>query len=161
MRFRRATGVDWDGLWPIWQETVAAGDTYTLPPDTGKDEARTIWMPAPPAETWLAEADGRLLGSYLLKPNQRGPGGHVANASFMVASAARGRGVGRLLGQHCLDRARAAGYLAMQFNAVVATNTGAIALWESLGFATVGTIPAGFRHPTLGLVDLHVMHRFL
>jgi L-amino acid N-acyltransferase YncA len=161
VRVRPASGEDWDALWPIWHETVAAGDTYAFEPDTPKDEARRQWMLAEPAEVWLADNGDQALGTYLLKPNQPGLGAHVANASFMVAGAARGRGVGRLLAEHCLDRARTLGYLAMQFNAVVATNTAAIVLWRSLGFSTVGTIPRGFRHGTHGLVDLYVMHRFL
>jgi ribosomal protein S18 acetylase RimI-like enzyme len=69
--------------------------------------------------------------------------------------------VGRALGLHVLDRARRSGYLAMQFNAVVETNTGAVHLWQSLGFEIVGTVPKAFRHPQHGLVGLHVMHRFL
>ena len=79
----------------------------------------------------------------------------------MVSPAARGRRLGRLMGEHCLDQARAAGYLGMQFNAVVASNEVAIALWYALGFTTIGTVPRGFRHPTDGLVDLHIMYRDL
>ncbi|MEA2142906.1 MAG: hypothetical protein QOI64_1336, partial [Solirubrobacteraceae bacterium] len=82
-----------------------------------------------------------------------------ATASFMVDPAYAGRGVGRALGEHALDWARDQGYLAMQFNAVVATNETALRLWRSLGFAEVGRIPDGFRHPRLGLVDLVVMYR--
>jgi ribosomal protein S18 acetylase RimI-like enzyme len=85
----------------------------------------------------------------------------VANASFMVAPAAAGRGVGRALAVEVLERARAAGYRAMQFNAVVATNVRAIALWESMGFAVVGRVPGAFRHARDGEVDLLVMHRWL
>jgi GNAT superfamily N-acetyltransferase len=161
MRIRRATAADWLQLWPIWHDTVAAGDTYAWPADTPEEAARGLWLLPAPAETWLAEDGGRTVGSYLLKPNQPGAGGHVANAAFMVARTARGHGTGRRLAEHCLDRARTTGYLAMQFNAVVATNTAALALWRALGFGTVGTIPQGFRHPRDGLVDLHIMHRFL
>ena len=46
----------------------------------------------------------------------------------------------------------------MQFNAVVATNTGAIALLES-GFRVLATVPEAFDHPTEGPVGLHIMHR--
>jgi len=35
------------------------------------------------------------------------------------------------------------------------------ALYEALGFAVVGTIPGGFRHPAAGYVDLLVMYRAL
>jgi ribosomal protein S18 acetylase RimI-like enzyme len=185
LEIRLATPADWDGLWPIWHEIVAAGQTYAFDPATPKEEARGYWLLPPPAETWLvADRDralsvpdgqgeasspgtpaagpaGVILGTYVLKPNQRSLGAHVANAGYMVAAAARGRGIGRRLAVHSLARARALGYLAMQFNSVVATNTGAIALWHALGFQTVGTVPGGFRHATHGLVDIHVMHRFL
>lgn len=148
-------------LWPTWRAVVVAGDTYAIHHATPEDAARAHWMPGPPAQTWLAEdpESGDAAGTYLLRPNLAGGGAHVANASFMVAPHARGRGVGRLLADHCLARARDSGYLAMQFNAVVATNTAAVALWNSLGFTTIGVVPDGFRHPDLGLVDLLVMHR--
>jgi ribosomal protein S18 acetylase RimI-like enzyme len=173
--FRRAAEADWPVLWPLWHEIVAAGETYTYDRDTPSEEARGLWLPPKPAETWLAVGEGRgswaggrgdgrgdaVLGTYLLKPNQPGGGAHVANAGFMVAAGARGRGTGRRLAEHCLTRARELGYLAMQFNAVVSTNTGAVALWRSLGFEIVGTVPGAFRHPAGGLVDLYVMHRDL
>jgi GNAT superfamily N-acetyltransferase len=167
VRIRRATDADWPALWPVWHEVVAAGETYTYARDTTAEEARGLWLPPAPAETWLAVetagevGGGRVLGTYLLKPNQPGAGSHVANAGFMVPAAARGRGLGRVLAEHCLDRAREAGYRAMQFNAVVATNTGAVALWRVLGFDIVGTVPGAFRHPVHGFVDLYVMHRKL
>ncbi|SCG44463.1 GNAT family N-acetyltransferase [Micromonospora coxensis] len=162
MRIRAATDADWAGVWPFLREIVAAGDTYTWPPDVSEATAREMWLVRPPGRTVVAvDADGTVLGSAKLVPNQAGPGDHVANASFMVAPAAAGRGVGRALGEHVLDLARADGYRAMQFNAVVATNTRAVALWRALGFAVVGRIPEGFRHPSEGYVDLLVMHRRL
>ncbi len=159
---RVATADDWVALWPIWHETVAAGESYTYAPDTAEEAARSSWMLQAPAEVWLVyDDDGAVVGTYQLKPNQPALGSHVANASYMVASSARGRGVGRALGEHSLDRARVLGFHAMQFNAVVATNTAAVALWRSLGFEVVGTVPGAFNHPRLGYVDLLVMHRFL
>lgn len=152
---------DWPALWPIWHAVVAAGETYVWPPETASDEARSLWMLPPPAEVFVLEDGGDVVGTAVLKPNQPGLGDHVANASFMVHADARGRGVGRRLAEHVLAQARASGYQAMQFNAVVATNTVAIELWQSLGFATIGTVPDGFRHARLGLVDLLVMHRSL
>jgi GNAT superfamily N-acetyltransferase len=157
---RQATGADWPALWPVWHETVAAGDTYTYPPTTSQDTARAAWLPGAPAETWLAADGATVLGSYLLRPNFPGQGDHVANAGFIVARAARGRGVGRRLGEHCLARAAQLGYRGMAFNAVVAGNP-AVRLWESLGFTVVGRVPRAFRHPADGLVDLLVMYRDL
>jgi ribosomal protein S18 acetylase RimI-like enzyme len=85
----------------------------------------------------------------------------VATASFMVSGAARGRGVGRALAEHVLAWASEAGYRAVQFNAVVETNTAAVHLWRSLGFEVIGTVPEAFDSRTHGLVGLHVMHRYL
>jgi L-amino acid N-acyltransferase YncA len=162
MEIRDATAVDWPRIWPFLREIVAAGETYTWPRDVGEEHARTLWMVPPPGRTVVAvDADGTVLGSAKLTPNQLGPGDHVANASFMVDPAAGRRGVGRALGAYVLERARADGYRAMQFNAVVATNTRAVDLWRSLGFTVVGRVPEGFRHPTQGYVDLLVMHRQL
>ncbi|MGB2566910.1 GNAT family N-acetyltransferase [Micromonospora citrea] len=162
MRIRAATDADWPAVWPFLRQIVAAGETYTWPPDVDEATARGMWLLRPPGRTVVAvDPDGTVLGSAKLTPNQAGPGDHVANASFMVAPAAAGRGVGRALGEHVLDLARADGYRAMQFNAVVATNTRAVALWRSLGFEVVGRVPDGFRHPTEGYVDLLVMHRRL
>jgi L-amino acid N-acyltransferase YncA len=161
IEIRRASVADWPAVWPIWQAIVSAQETYLYDPFTPAERAQRIWFPDPPAETWVAIDGDSIVGTYLLKPNAPEPGAHVANAGFMVAPATRGNGVGRLLAEHCLARARLCNYLAMQFNAVVATNTGAVHLWQSLGFAIVGTVPAAYRHRTAGLVDIHVMHRTL
>ena len=162
MEIRAATAADWPRIWPFLREIVAAGETYTWPRDVDEEHARTLWMVPPPGRTLVAvDADGTVLGSAKLTPNQLGPGDHVANASFMVDPAAGRRGVGRTLGAYVLEQARVDGYRAMQFNAVVATNTRAVALWRSLGFTVVGRVPEGFRHPTQGYVDLLVMHRRL
>lgn len=159
MEIRRATDHDWPNIWPIWHAVVAEGDTYCFPPETDEGTARRLWMLPKPAEVFVATEAGQVIGTALLKPNQSGPGDHVANAAFMVDPALGGRGTGRALAEHVLRHARQRGYLAMQFNAVVSTNTGALALWRSLGFDVVGTIPQAFRHPRHGLVDLHIMHR--
>lgn len=93
--------------------------------------------------------------------NHGDPASHVATASFMVDPSYAGKGVGRALGEHVLTWARSAGYRAMQFNAVVETNTGAVALWRSLGFEVLATVPEAYHHPTHGYVGLHIMHRHL
>jgi GNAT superfamily N-acetyltransferase len=156
---------DWlTGIWPIFQEVVRAGDTYTFAPDIDEPSARQQWMLPAPAGVFLAvkEDDGAIVGTSFVRANQAALGGHVANAAFMVAGDAAGHGVGRALGEHALEWARATNFSAMQFNFVVSTNVRAIALWEHLGFAIVGTIPQAFQHQGLGRkVDAFVMHRFL
>ncbi len=157
---RRDTPADADALWDILRPVIAAGETYAYPRDLTRDAALAAWHPAA-GHTFVAELDGRLAGTYLLKPNQGGPGGHVANCGYMVASWARGLGLGEALCRHSLDTARGLGFRAMQFNSVVSTNRTAIAVWQRCGFTIVGTVPQAFAHPSAGLVDIHVMHRFL
>ncbi len=157
---RAASESDFEAIWPILREALRGGDTFLLDPDAGPEEARRIWI-GPGARVYVAEVDGRVVGSYYLKPNQPGLGVHVANAGYVVARAESGRGIGAAMGEHSLREARALGFEAMQFNAVVSTNARALALWERLGLRIVGTIPGAFRHRALGPVDLHVMHRLL
>ncbi len=162
MQIRDADAADWPAIRPVFDAVMTAGETYTWPPDAPQDRSRAMWMLDPPGATFVAvDDDGTLLGSAKANPNQLGPGAHVASASFLVAPTARRRGVGRALGEHALAWAAAQGFRAMQFNAVVATNTPAVTLWHSLGFETIGRLPEGFAHPTHGYVDLLIMHRRL
>ena len=102
------------------------------------------------------------MGTAKMKPEpHEAPPSHIASASFMVHPEHGGEGVGRALGEYALDWARAEGFRAMQFNAVVETNTRAVALWRSLGFEVMRTLPEGFGHPRHGYVGLHIMHRRL
>ena len=159
---REASDEDWSRIWPFLRRIVRAGDTYTWPTDVPEDDARTRWLLPRPWRVFVAVAsDGAIAGTAKVGPNHDGPGSHVANASFMVDPDHARAGVGRALGEHVLGVARAEGYRAMQFNAVVETNTGAVALWRSLGFETLTTLPEAFHHPTAGYVGLHVMHRRL
>ncbi len=159
---RDATAQDWAGIWPFWRLIVAAGQTYSYDRDLDEQQARELWMLAPPGRTVVAEdTDGTVLGTAKMHPNHGGPAAHVATASFMVDPAYGGQGVGRALGEHALDWARSAGCRAMQFNAVVETNAGAVKLWRSLGFEVLATVPEAFGHPVHGFVGLHIMHRYL
>lgn len=158
MLIRVATTEDWPQIFPFFRAVVAAGETYAYPDDLTLETARPLWMEQPPGRTVVAVDGDAVLGSAKMGPNRPGRGAHVATASFMVDPGQRGRGVGRALGEDVVAWARAAGYRAIQFNAVVETNHAAVALWRSLGFVVVGTVPEAFDHPTHGLVGLHVMH---
>ena len=136
-----------------------AGDTYGVDPDISREDALAFWC-APGKAVFIAEAGGPV-GTYYLTANHGGGGAHVANAGFVTHPQARGRGVGRTMLDHALATARDRGFRAMQFNFVVETNTGAIALWQRAGFATVGRLPGAFRHPTEGFVDALVMYKSL
>lgn len=160
LTLRPAAPADAEPLWAILHAVLAAGETYAWAPDTSRDDALAIWHP-PGGRTMVAHRAGRLVGTYLLKANQPGLGDHVANCGYMVAPDARGHGIGEALCRHSLDLARSLGFRAMQFNAVVSTNLGAIKVWERCGFVIVGTVPGAFRHPEHGDVAIHVMHRWL
>jgi GNAT superfamily N-acetyltransferase len=154
---RDAVAGDWPLIHPFFARIVAEGRTYAFPEDLSLDEARPWWMEAPPGRTVVAVDGDEILGSAKMGPNRPGRGSHVATASFMVDPRYRRLGVGRALGRHVVGWARSAGYRSIQFNAVVETNTTAVALWHSLGFRTIGTVPEAFDHPDHGLVGLHVM----
>jgi L-amino acid N-acyltransferase YncA len=163
MLIRDATAADWPAIWAFLRRIIVAGETYTWDRDTTEPQARAKWLHEDgPGRTFVAVVGGgTIVGTAELHPNQAGPGAHVANAGFMVDPDHAGRGVGRALAEHVLEQARADGYLAMQFNAVVETNVAAIELWMSLGFTIVGTVPEAFHHPVAGYVGLHIMHRRL
>jgi GNAT superfamily N-acetyltransferase len=132
---RAATDGDWAQIWPFFAAIVDAGETYAYPDDLTAETARPLWMEQPPGLTVVAVDGDVVLGSAKMGPNRPARGAHVSTASFMVDPAAQGRGVGRALGTYAVEWARAAGYRSMQFNAVVETNTAAVALWQALGFA--------------------------
>jgi L-amino acid N-acyltransferase YncA len=160
LTIRDAQDSDRDAIWEIFRATVAPGDAFVYDPNTQREEAMAYWF-ADGTRTYVAETDGRILGSYILRANRPGLGNHVANAGFMVDPASRGSGVGRAMGEHALSEARRLGYRAMQFNFVISTNESAVHLWQQLGFKIVGTLPGAFRHARNGFVDAYVMFRLL
>jgi L-amino acid N-acyltransferase YncA len=147
-------------VWTIFQEVIAAGDAYVFELGTTLEQFIAYWF-APEHHPHVVLLDGEVIGSYVVKANQPGRGSHVANASYMTASAARGRGIAGMMCEHSLRYAKSLGFRAMQFNIVVATNTVAVRLWQKHGFRIIGTSPGAFRHERLGYVDAHVMFREL
>ena len=160
MEIRAAVAADWPRIYPFFSATVAAGETYAYPEGLSSAAAEALWMEPPPGLTVVA-VDGEVLGSAKMGPNRPGRGAHIATASFMVDPAARGRGVGRALGEYMIDWAEQAGYHGIQFNAVVETNVVAMRLWLALGFEIIGTVPEAFEHPTNGLVGLNILYKKL
>ncbi|MFT3765215.1 MAG: GNAT family N-acetyltransferase [Minicystis sp.] len=155
---RPATRADLHALWDAFAEIAAAGETYVQDATTTEAEFVTYWC-GRGGEQWVAEIEGRVAGGYTLRPNHPGRGAHVGTASYVVAKGARGHGIGRLLGEHSIERARAMGFAALQFNFVVATNIPAVRLWESLGFRVLARLPEVFEHAQLGRTDALVMFR--
>ena len=160
MLIRPALAHDAAAIWSIIGPTIRAGETYTVDPMMSRNDALSYWM-GPDKETFIAEEDGVVLGTYYIRANQAGGGKHVCNCGYMTGEGATGRGVARSMCAHSINHARARGFRAMQFNFVVSTNGRAVRLWQSLGFEIVGTLPLAFEHPKRGLVDAPVMFRAL
>ena len=161
LAIRPATLDDWPQIRPIFDAVVAAGQSYAYEPGLSDSEAQDLWLEASPGQTVVAVTDGHIVGTAKMGPNRPARGSHVATASFMVDPHSQGHGVGRALGEYAVAWARDAGFRSMQFNAVVETNHVAVALWQSLGFEIIGTVPEAFDHAQDGLVGLHVMFRYL
>ncbi len=160
IQIRAMASGDLAALHDIFADVVAGGDAYAQDTPGTALELEVYWC-GRGGEQWVAESEGRVLGAYTLRANHPGRGAHVATASYLVAGAARGHGVGRTLGEHSIERARALAFDAIQFNFVVSTNTAAVRLWESLGFRTLARLPNAFDHARLGRVDALVMFREL
>ena len=150
----------WDDIWRIFHQVVQTGDTYVYSPETTREQMMSLWSGVPIC-TYVALIEERVAGTYILKPNFPGLGAHVANCSYMVDSSFRGQKIGKRMAEHSFQEARAKGFLTMQYNIVVSTNTVAVELWKSLGFRTIGISPRAFYHCKLGLVDSYIMHREL
>lgn len=160
VKIRRAEAADAAAITAIILPTIREGTTYALDRDMSDADALAYWM-APEKHTFVVEADGVVVGTYYIRPNQAGGGRHVCNCGYMTSATATGRGLARGMCEHSMDHARSEGYRAMQFNFVVSTNDRAVRLWQSLGFEVVGRLPLAFRHPTAGYVDALVMYRQL
>ncbi|ABS62147.1 GCN5-related N-acetyltransferase [Parvibaculum lavamentivorans DS-1] len=160
MQISQATRNDDDAIWRTIEPAIRAGETYPLPRDLTREGGLAYWW-TPGHEVFMAEEGGDILGTYYLRANTGGGGAHVANCGYMTSPEARGRGVARAMCLHSLDRARARGFRAMQFNFVISTNEAAVHLWQSCGFEIVGRLPGAFSHPSKGYVDALVMYRMI
>ena len=143
---------DLQGMADVWNEVVEDGIAF--PQEEALDLASGEEFFAGQTHCGVAVEDGRVIGLYILHPNNIGRCGHIANASYAVGSAARGKGVGRMLVEDSMVKGHENGFRVLQFNAVVATNAGARHLYEKLGFVQLGTIPGGFRMPDGSYADI-------
>lgn len=160
IKIRKVKDTDFEAIWEIFHQVVKRGDTFAFDPKSNKEDCRTLWM-SPLVHTYVAELNSKILGTYILRKNQPGLGGHVANAAYMVHPEAHGQGIGKVMGNHSIKQTKKLGFSALQFNFVVSTNIVAIQLWLKLGFKIVGTVPKAFNHQKLAFVDVYIMHRFV
>jgi L-amino acid N-acyltransferase YncA len=160
IEIRKATEKDKDEIWEIIKFVIAAGDSFTLAPDSPREEMLADWLSAE-KHTFVAVADGKIVATFYIKPNQPGLGSHIANGSYMVSPEARQKGIGRQIGEFSIAEATRLGFHAMQFNFVVKSNEKAVKLWQSLGFEIIGEIPEAFQHKENGLTNAFIMYRKL
>ena len=152
---------DWSFVWNIIKPVFRLGETYAYYPEISEAEAYKVWVKVPIATYVVKNDNGKILGTYFIKPNQPGLGSHICNCGYIVSEQSRGKGIASLMCEHSQNEAKRLGFLAMQFNLVVSTNEGAVRLWQKLGFAIVGTLPGAFKHSKRGFVDAHVMYKQL
>lgn len=143
MKIREYTHGDMEAMIRIWNEVVEEGVAFPQEESLDMEGGEAFF--AAQSYTGVAEKDGEILGLYILHPNNVGRCGHICNASYAVASRARGRHIGERLVLDCLEKGRALGFRVLQFNAVVEGNIHARHLYERLGFIQLGVIPGGFR----------------
>ena len=161
INIRLIRDADWPAVWEMIEPIIRAGESYPYAMDMTINGARQMWLEIP-AATYVAEdADGRIVGSYYLKPNQPSLGAHVANCGYMVSEHARGMGVASRMGEHSQREAIAAGYRAMQFNLVVKTNAPSVHVWQKQGFEILCTLPGAFHHRQETYVDAYIMFKTL
>ena len=144
IQVRAYTENDLPDMIRIWNEVVEDGVAFPqeefLTEETGKSffAEQTYTAVAEDAET------GNVYGLYILHPNNIGRCGHICNASYAVSRDSRGIHIGEKLVKHCIAQGKTCGFRVLQFNAVVKSNTGALALYKKLGFTQLGVIPGGF-----------------
>ena len=87
---------------------------------------------------------GKIVGLYILHPNNVGRCGHICNTSYAVQKGLRGHRIGEKLVLDSIRQGKALGFKILQFNAVVKSNEHALRLYNKLGFTQLGVIPQGF-----------------
>ena len=143
MIIRKYTEKDISEMVRIWNEVVEDGEAF--PQEEFLDDKTGEEFFASQTYCGVADNDGKIVGLYILHPNNIGRCGHLANASYAVDSAYRGQHIGEKLVSDCLVQAKVHDFKILQFNAVVENNVHARHLYERLGFVQIGTVPNGFR----------------
>ena len=143
MQIRAYTRADLAQMIPIWNEIVEEGIAFPQEDCLDRESGSAFF--ASQSYTGVADTDGKIVGLYILHPNNVGRCGHICNASYAVSSSVRGQHIGEKLVLDCLKKAKELGFRVLQFNAVVESNIHARHLYERLGFVQLGTIPGGFR----------------
>lgn len=129
----------------IWNSIVKDGIAFPQEEELNIQTGKEFFVSQSFTGVAVEKASEKVLGLYILHPNNVGRCSHICNASYAVNSEKRGQHIGEKLVRHSLTQGKKLGFKILQFNAVVATNIHARHLYERLGFIQLGTIPEGFR----------------
>lgn len=151
MTIRKYTPQDIGQMRAIWNEVVTQGNAFPQKDTLENDSAEFF---ASQSYCGVAEENGKISGMYILHPNNVGRCGHICNASYAVSSNARGKGIGKQLVTDCIAQAKQLGFRILQFNAVVASNSAAVKLYEKLGFERIGIVKGGFHNAENAFEDI-------
>ena len=143
MLIRKYRSEDLEQMTEIWNEVVEDGIAF--PQEELLNLITGAEFFASQSYCGVASEDDKVYGLYILHPNNVGRCGHICNASYAVASYARGKHIGEKLVLDCISTAKEIGFKILQFNAVVESNIHARHLHERIGFKQLGVIPDGFR----------------
>ncbi len=143
MQIREYTQADLEQMIPIWNEIIEEGIAFPQEEYLDMESGKAFF--ASQSYTGVADENGKIVGLYILHPNNVGRCGHICNASYAGSFSVRGRHIGEKLVLDCLRKAKELGFRVLQFNAVVESNVHARHLYERLGFVQLGTVPGGFR----------------
>ena len=149
---------DIDTIRLLWNSIIDEGKSYLYNEHFSIEEI-TQMLKSQDAVYCAVNDNDEMVGFYILHPNFVGRGKHIANATYGVNKNYRGSGIGKMLGKHSLEIAKELGFKAIQFNAVVSTNIGAVHLWESLGLKRVGEIPQAFVKDNGSVVSLYLYYK--
>ena len=145
----------------IWNSVVDEGMAFPQTEILTKSKGKEFFK----AQSYVGIAEdadsSKIVGLYILHPNGIGRCSHICNASYAVEKGLRGQKVGEALVIDCMKEAKMHGFLILQFNAVVKSNTPALHLYEKLGFTKLGTIPKGFLNKKGKYEDIIPHYRVL
>ncbi len=159
IKIRKYTEADLSQMIAIWNEIVEEGVAFPQEEPLTLKDAKYFF--AEQSYTGVAEEDGKIIGLYIVHPNNVGRCGHIANASYGVKSGQRGKRIGEKLVLDSLEVAKTLEFRIMQFNAVLAMNKGAIHLYKKLGFTQLGLIPGGFKQKNGQYEDMYIFYKEL
>lgn len=160
INIRSATEADLEAVWRLWKVIMDQKIYYPYDNSFSRADIEQLWIHMGNTIR-VAELENKIVGAYILHPNQPGYGKHIVNAAYMVDTEIRGKGIGSLLCADSIEISKKEGYRGMQFNFVVSTNKGAIKVWKDHGFEIIGTIPGGFYHVEQGYVDALIFFKSL